>query len=281
MKRFHTHIGSRDAALEQRPEVFKAVGVYATAYILAGVVNHLMRVFSCETFIGLEGIGVERSASSDMPAYFFLQHSFATAGNYSGANLSATFQDTHNRSLVFRASTSDTALALANVHVPSLAADEGFVYFYFAAVGAQLGAEELILHCKANPLQHEPSGLLAHLDVTRNLVTAHTVLAISQHPRRGEPLVQRNRTILINCSDLDGELAFRMMTATLPCAPIRIEANLLGSTTGAGHAIGPTADGDVVNAVVGIRKVQNCFLKACRLFAHVVPHKSQYSKKRW
>src|SRR2546426_6560924 len=185
MKWFHTHVGSGDAALQQRPEILKAVGVYATVYILAGVVNYLMRVFSCETFIGLEGVGVERSASTDMPAYFFLQHSFATAGNYTGADLSATFQDTHNRSLVFRASTSDTALALANVHVPSLAADEGFVYFYFAAVSAQLGAEELILHCKANPLQHEPSGLLAHLDVTRNLVATHAVLAIGQHPSCG------------------------------------------------------------------------------------------------
>ena len=65
MKRFHTHTGSRDSALEQRPEIFKAVGVYATVYILAGVVNHLMRIFSCKTFIGLEGIGVESSASSD------------------------------------------------------------------------------------------------------------------------------------------------------------------------------------------------------------------------
>src|SRR5438128_2132945 len=210
MKRFHTHTGSRDSALEQRPEIFKSVGVYATVYILAGVVNHLMRIFSCKTFIGLEGIGVESSASSDMPAYFFLQHSFATARNHAGANLSTTFQDTNNRSLVLCASASDTALALANMHVPSLATDEGFIYFYFAAVSAQLRAEEIILHCKANPLQHEPRGLLAHLDVTCNLVTAHTVLAISQHPRRGEPFVQRNRTILIDCSDLDRELAFRM-----------------------------------------------------------------------
>src|SRR5438128_12679869 len=123
MKRFHTHVGSGDAALEQRPEIFKAVSVYATVYILASVVNHLMRIFSCETFIGLEGIGVERSASSDMPAYFFLQHSFATAGNHTGANLSATFQNTNNRSLVLRARTSDTARARSNVHAPSLTAD--------------------------------------------------------------------------------------------------------------------------------------------------------------
>src|SRR5438552_10428594 len=281
MKRFHTHIGSRDAALEQRPEVFKAVGVYATAYILAGVVNHLMRVFSCETFIGLEGIGVERSASSDMPAYFFLQHSFATAGNYTGANLSATFRDTHNRSLVFRASTSDTALALANVHVPSLAADEGFVYFYFAAVSAQLGAEELILHCKANPLQHEPSRLLANFHVTGNLVATYAVLAISQHPSCGEPLVERNRTILIDRADLNRKFPLRVMASAFPSAPLCVEAGFGRAATGADHAVRPSTNSNVVDAVVRIREVDNWFLKACRLFAHVVPHRSQYSKKRW
>src|SRR5437660_12099431 len=112
MKRFHTHIGSRDAALQQRPEIFKAVSMHATVYILASMVNYLMRVFSCETFIGLECIGIECSTSGNMSAYFFLQHSFATAGNYTCANLSAALQDTDNRSLILRASASDTALAL-------------------------------------------------------------------------------------------------------------------------------------------------------------------------
>src|SRR6059036_1323566 len=104
MKRLHAHIRTRDATLEQRPEILKAVGMYATVHIFAGMVNHLMRVFSCETFVGLESIRVECSTSSDMLTYFFLQHTFATTGNYTGANLSATFQDTNNRSLILRAS---------------------------------------------------------------------------------------------------------------------------------------------------------------------------------
>src|SRR5207245_10807250 len=156
-------------------------------------------------------IGVQSGGISYIPASLLFHHIFPTAGNHIDTNLSATFQDTNNRSLVLRASTSDTALTLANVHVPSFAADEGFIHFYFAAVSAQLGAEELILHCKANSLQHEPRGLLAHVDVTRNLVTAHSVLAISQHPSCSEPLVQRNRTILIDRADLNRKFPLRMM----------------------------------------------------------------------
>lgn len=30
MKRFHAHIRARDAAFQQRPEILKAIGVYAT-----------------------------------------------------------------------------------------------------------------------------------------------------------------------------------------------------------------------------------------------------------
>ncbi len=46
MKRFHANVGSRDAALEKRPEVLKAVGMYATVYVLNRMVNDLMRIVS-------------------------------------------------------------------------------------------------------------------------------------------------------------------------------------------------------------------------------------------
>ena len=46
MKRFHTHIRARDAALQQRPEVLKAVRVYATIHVLHGMVNNLVRVIA-------------------------------------------------------------------------------------------------------------------------------------------------------------------------------------------------------------------------------------------
>src|SRR5438270_10783887 len=92
MKRFQAHVVSRTPALEQTPEVFEAVGVYAAIYVLSGMVNDLMRVIAIESFIRHQSISVECSASSDVLAYFFLQYFAATVWNYTSANLPATFQ---------------------------------------------------------------------------------------------------------------------------------------------------------------------------------------------
>src|SRR5208282_2111863 len=99
-------------------------------------------------------------------------------------NLPAALKDSHHSRFVLRSCASDAALALRNVHVPRLAADESFVNLNFAA---QLRAEEIVLHRKANPLQHEPCRLLRYLDVSRNFVAANAVLAVRQHPRCREP----------------------------------------------------------------------------------------------
>src|SRR5712691_8798030 len=113
MKRLHAHVGSRDPALQQRPEVLKAVGVYATIHVLNGVIYHLMNVVSRQTFVGHEGIGIERGSSFDMFPYFILQYFPLTIRDDGSANLSATFQDAHDGSLVLTASSSDAALAFA------------------------------------------------------------------------------------------------------------------------------------------------------------------------
>ncbi len=80
MKRLHANVGSRNTALEKRPEVLKAISVYAAIYILRGVIYHLMCIIRSQAFIGEKGIGVESRASSDVLVYFFLQCCLATAG---------------------------------------------------------------------------------------------------------------------------------------------------------------------------------------------------------
>src|SRR5258708_5626924 len=216
MKRFHANVGSRNPALEKRPEILKPVGVDATVYVLSRMVNYLMRVVRCQSIVGHKRIAVERSASGDMLANFFLQDSLATAGNDGSANLSAALKDAHDGGLVLRSGASDAPLAFTQVHVSRFAANEGFVYFNFAA---QLGAEKIVLHRKANPLKHEPCRLLGNLHVAGDLVAANTVLAIGKHPRCHEPLVQRDRRILIDRANLGGELALGMMATAFPSAP--------------------------------------------------------------
>ena len=55
------------------------------------------------------------------------------------------------------------------VHVASLAADEGFVNFDFAA---QLAAEGFILQGQTNAMQHEPSGFLGNIEIASEFATS-------------------------------------------------------------------------------------------------------------
>src|SRR5947207_234919 len=117
--------------------------MYPAIHILRSVVNDLMRVICCQSFIGHERIAVESRASRNMLAYFLLQYRLATAWHNGSANLSATLKDAHNGSLVLRSGCGDASFALTQVHVPSLAADEGLIDFHFAI---QFRSEEFVLH---------------------------------------------------------------------------------------------------------------------------------------
>ena len=159
------------------------------------------------------------------------------------------------------------------MHVPSLSADEGFIYFYLAAIGAQLGAEEFILHCQPNPMQHEPCGLLSNLHISRNLVTTDTVLAIGYEPSSGEPLIQRDRGIFHHSADLYGKLALRVMSGASPSAAFLAEFDLHGAASRAGdNAVRPAPDREIVNAIVGIREEDDCLLQALWLAHDLALH---------
>src|ERR1039458_8303243 len=113
MKRFHANIGSRNAALEQRPEVLKSVRMDAAIHILNGVVNNLVRVVARQTIVGEQGVGIESRASFYVLADFALQCVLLAIRYDCGANLPATFQDAHNCGLVLGSSPGNPALAFA------------------------------------------------------------------------------------------------------------------------------------------------------------------------
>src|ERR1700722_13551545 len=265
MKRFHANVGSRNPALQQRPEVLHAVGVYAAIYVLNGMVDYLMRIVGFQSVVSYPLIAIERGASLHMLSDFWL-HAFPLAIRHNlCADTSATFQHPKHDGFVRSASSSNALFALTEVHVSRLPADEGLINFDFSA---ELGTEEIILHCKANAMQHEPCRLLGDLHVTRNLVTAHAVLAVRNHPSCGHPLVEWNSRIFHDGPDLHRELSFRMVRAALPDAPRRIEFHFIRSASRAKYlAIGPATDRQIVDAVIRIREVDDCFLKAFR-FTH-------------
>src|ERR1019366_5991936 len=190
--------------------------------------------------------------------------SFIAVGNYSSANLATTFQCAEHDSLVFSASTSDAALPLFNVHVAGFSTDEGFVNFDFAV---QL-AEEFILQGQTNAVHHKPSSFLSDSYVLGDLATADSILAISEQPHGGKPLIKTDGGVFAKASDLNGKFAFEVMTGASPGASLCTKFNFGRPATGASdYAIRPAPDGQIVDAVVGIREVQDCFLQAL-WFAH-------------
>ena len=66
MEWFDTNVGSRDAALQQAPEVFEAVSVNLPVYVLLGMVNDFMGVLGSQSVIGRQSVGVEGRADRDV-----------------------------------------------------------------------------------------------------------------------------------------------------------------------------------------------------------------------
>src|SRR5260370_30582320 len=96
------------------------------------------------------------------------------------------------------------------VHESGLPTDESLIHFNRSAVSSKL-RNASSLHSKAQPMQNKPCGLLRNPKITGNLVGANTIAAIDQHPQSREPLVQRNRGILEDRSNLDGKLATALL----------------------------------------------------------------------
>ena len=264
MEWFDTNVASGDAALQQTPEVFQPVGVNLPVNVFLGVVNDFVGVFLSQPIVGLQCIRVESRTSFDMLFDGSLQCGLLSVCDYHGANLAAALQCSEHDGFVFAASTSDAPLPFVQVHIASLPADEGFVNLDFTV---QLAAESFILQSQTNPMQYEPCGFLSHIQIAGQFATADAVLAIGEQPESSHPLVKADSGILANASDFDGELALRVNLRAFPSPPLGVIADFFKATTGTDHAIRPTADGEIINAVVRIREVNDCFLEAL-WFAH-------------
>src|SRR5207248_2379234 len=89
----------------------------------------------------------------------------------------------------------------------------GFVHF---DVSAHL-VKRTALNRQSEPVHHEPRGFLGDAKIAGDLVAADAVLAVDEHPHRGQPLRERDRAVLEDAADLDGELL--PATLALPDAP--------------------------------------------------------------
>jgi len=73
MKRLYSNVGSMQPAFEKRPEVFKAVSVYAAFYVLDRMVHNIMRIDASEFVVGDGIVGVELRSELDLIQNLVLQ----------------------------------------------------------------------------------------------------------------------------------------------------------------------------------------------------------------
>src|SRR5207253_2479792 len=163
------------------------------------MVDYFMRIMSVKSTVRKQRVGIECRSRIDVLLHFALQRVLASIRNYHSADLPPAFEESHHRDLILGSGSGNTASPLCHVHVTSLAADEGFVRLDFAG---KLASKEIILHNQSDAMEHEPCGLLSDFQVTRNFVTADSVLTVSDKPSSSEPLVQTDGRIFHHSSDL-------------------------------------------------------------------------------
>ena len=122
----------------------------------------------------------------------------------------------------------------------------------------------LILHRFTNTVKHEPRGFLSHAKVTRDLIRADTVAAVGNQPDRGQPLIKADRRFVKERADLHRELFAACGSFALPNAARLKEHRFLGSTVRALNPVRPTLRREVLQRVVRIGEVNDCFSQCFR-----------------
>ena len=277
MKRFDANVGAIDPTLQEGPEVFESIGVDFSIDVFFCMVNHFVSVLLGQAIIGMQRIGIERTLSGNVIPHFLLKWTFAAARNNDCADLSATFKHSEHWSLILAARSGNSAFALIEMHIPRFPTDESLVHFYFTA---QL-AKRFVLQGKTDAVHHEPSRFLSDAKCATYFVGTDSVFAVGEHPSSSEPLIEADRRILKDSPDLDGELALRMMGRALPSAAVPVVTHALRSAGRTRNTLRPAPLREVFNAVIWIREVDDCFLKAL-WFAHVLAlHEQKYTLKPW
>lgn len=259
MKRLHTDIGPVDAAFQKAPKVLDNVGMDASVDVGFGVVDYHVDIHCIKPLVGTQGIAVYGGSGFDMSLHMLLEHFLFSVCDHSSPELPTTFQKPDNGGFVLSSGASDSDGSLAMVHVPGLAAYEGFVHFYFGAAATHLD-ERSGLHGESDSMEHEPSGFLGDPKGASHLVGTDPVFAIGDHPYGHKPLVQPDCGVLEDGSDLHAELLSGMSLLAFPDVPGCDEANILPPTGRTLNAVGPSLGCNVFDADLEIGEVANCFL---------------------
>src|SRR5579883_1122407 len=132
MKRFYGHVSAIQPALQKRPKVLHAVRVDVALNVCFRMVDDLVSVILFQAPIRNQFIGKYFGTLADFFIYDRLKGFFATIFNDLRVDFSTTLKQPHNNGFASYTPSGDSLCSFAGVHVAGLAADEGFVNFYFA-----------------------------------------------------------------------------------------------------------------------------------------------------
>lgn len=269
VKRLHANICSSDTTLQQTPEVFQALGMDSASCVGLSVIDELMPVKLTKPTIGSVFVCVQAGAGCDIFTYRCLHGEFGcirknVCADPGGLLTTASLQQSHHDCLAEVRGLFHNAVTLSGVHVPGKSANESLIHLDFAA---EL-TTGTVLHGKPDTMQHEPCGFLGDANGPVNLPRTDSVLTVRNHPHRSEPLVETNRRILKDGSDLDAELRFRMASLALPHTARFHERNGFRSASWAHNTVGPSPRNEIVNAVIRIGEILNRLLESLGFLFH-------------
>ena len=251
VKRLNRNVRALDRPLQQRPEVFHAVGMHVTVHVALSVVDYLVGILAVQAIVREQFIGHYLGAFADTLANDLAEFALAPRADVMDADLSGiAFEQPEYDLFTARPATMDLFFALVLVHEACRAADEGLVRFHRAGHLVDRSGMGGV----ANAVHHEPRGLLRDFEVLTDFVAANTVLAICHHPHSAEPFVQPYGGILEDRTDLDGELLFAVLA--LPNKPRgKVGSTLAVTSRTHGLTVGPLNSSNLVNAGLGVAVV--------------------------
>jgi hypothetical protein len=145
--------------------------------------------------------------------------------------------------------------AFVLVHVSRKATNKGFVNFNFARKLLKRSG----LHRLADSMKQEPRAFLSDANAPVNLTRANAVLGVNDQPNSSQPLVEADRAILHDGSQLDAKMLFASLAN--PNAASLNKRVRVAITAGASDAIRPADRNHAAKRGVWIGEVTDCLNK--------------------
>ena len=261
MKRLNGNVRALEAALQQAPKILKAVRVDVAFNVFYGMVNYLVDVL-IKSAIRAKIIGYQFRARCYVLSDRFVNDMLATARDYFNLDRAAvSFEQSHNGDLADKARLgSDLLRSLVLVHESGSAADERLIRFNLRARAAQL-LKGSGLHRESDSVHQEPSRLLGYAKTAMDFIRTDSVLRADDHPDGSQPLVEADRRIFHDRSELDREHLFALFVLALPCSAGRYIGILVRATARATDTIRPAQRDHKVERVVRVVEINDCLLK--------------------